>query len=322
MSKGNRRAELAFAGVAAALLALVVAWAAVSYSEQERQQRNDRNESAQHEANARPEQWEATCIEVSRSRPTTCVIQPPNAQAETERSERDLRAQEQMANWALLMFFATTAGVITTMIGLIYVVRAYRLNADATDHARIAAEAAQRGQRAWLSLGPLNKSLVSASVRKWRPRPLPRTGIDNMLRCEFEVVMENVGREPAQNIDLWFSHIPDDYVEGRPLVDFIWKGHENTTAGDKTTQRLGRTIFPGKQDRMAIAANYPLYDANAAAVVLQYVVMIRYDTGIIDGPRFTAKAISIHLTLGKDVSGEPSVRESSVNEIEVGSIAN
>lgn len=131
MPKSLGRTDIALGGIGAALVVLVVALGAISYSKQENQQRYQRQQTAQYQANDGEQQWKALCTPVTRNRPLSCVITPPDSQAETDRAEGDLRAQEQMANWALLMFFATIAGVVTTIIGLIYVVRAYLTNAMA-----------------------------------------------------------------------------------------------------------------------------------------------------------------------------------------------
>ena len=52
------------------------------------------------------------------------------------RSERDLEAQQDMARWAMLMFFASAASVVVTIVGLLLIWRTLHHTRRAADYAR------------------------------------------------------------------------------------------------------------------------------------------------------------------------------------------
>ncbi len=55
-----------------------------------------------------------------------------------------------MAEWAKWMFIVTGLGVLVTFVGVIYVIRAYQLNAEATNAATVAAKAAESSTVAFM----------------------------------------------------------------------------------------------------------------------------------------------------------------------------
>lgn len=254
MLKGLRRADLALGGLATALVLVVLALGAFAYSEQDRQQRREREQAAQHETNDSEQQWEAVCTEITRACTTTCIIQPPHTEAETQRAERDLRAQEQMASWALLMFFATVIGVITTIIGLIYVVRAYFINAQATRHASEAAKAATAAnQQTRAQFIAQQRPWLSCDVRDVRAHTSKK---DVTLMMEF--VLTNHGQSPATAVEICINKIGPYDDEHKSLFK-----HMTVVERQRGTED-GDVVFPSEAAPLKLTRGFGVpYDAPA-----------------------------------------------------------
>lgn len=138
------------------------------------------------------------------------AMQAPPANEDPDRKEwreeRDLRAQRHMALWAMWMFIATAAGVIATGVGLLYVIRAYNLNAEATRHAATAAKAATesansfvRAERPHFMVDKIELSGVDLSAfRPVDPSPAGVLGTVRRKRGPYVTVdMTNYGKSPA-----------------------------------------------------------------------------------------------------------------------------
>lgn len=218
MSKSVGRFDIALGGLGAALILVVIALGALTYSQQENQQRYEREQSAQHQANDGEQQWEAVCAPVARNRPFSCVLHPPNADAETQRAERDLRAQEQMANWALLMFITSVVGALTTIIGLIYIVKAYLANVEATEAATLAANAATstlHSGRAWIM--PSGRVEVDPLGPGFTFRDKPMNGGQRVA-----LLLTNFGQSPAMNVSSAAEQILIDTVGESSLAYMVF----------------------------------------------------------------------------------------------------
>jgi hypothetical protein len=122
----------------------------------------------------------------------------PNPERDEWRSEQDLEAQQDMAFWAALMFFASCTGVVITGIGVYFVKHTLDETRKATVAAIGAAEAAEHSadsykfsERAWIASG---KVRVTSSF----PPPAKKlTGV------AFAITWENTGRTPAVGCKLW-----------------------------------------------------------------------------------------------------------------------
>ena len=243
MSEGNRRADIALVGLAIAIVAAIIVWSIAALAYQHGRHAQGDEQAASHQTGDGEQQWKAFCLPVPITGASACVLQPPDSDAETERSKRDLRAQEEMADWALLMFFATFTGVAVTIIGLIYIVRAYRLNAAATDHARIAANAAVAQATA------AEKTFAVSS----RPYVLPipevefadrqevRLGVE-LVQMRYSVTLANYGNGLARIISLKVSHSfgLEPTFEYHPDAEALWFGKQQVILEGKSRLQSAR----------------------------------------------------------------------------------
>lgn len=184
------------------LAAIAVSWFWFGLRGYQHEHAKEREQAATYQTTNATQQIEATCAPVSRSRTTHCVASVPIPDGSNPYAEHDLRAQQDMAEWAFAMFIATIAGVVVTIIGLIYVVRAYRLNAIATDHARKAAEAAtEQAETAGKALAAERRPWVS--VDDVRLVGFAFEPINRAINITTIIVLRNAGQSPA--LDVWIS---------------------------------------------------------------------------------------------------------------------
>lgn len=103
----------------------------------------------------------------------------------------DLRAQQEMAQWAYAMVLATLTGVVITALGLVYVVRAFRLNASATEHAARAADAAAAANAQSTELARAYVCILSAEI-----------SVESGLPESITICIKNVGQTLARKVDV------------------------------------------------------------------------------------------------------------------------
>jgi hypothetical protein len=117
----------------------------------------------------------------------------------------DLRAQQEMAEWAYLMVASTIAGTIVTTFGLIYVVRAFRLNAAATEHAATAASAAAAANTLSIELNRAHVAILNAEIF-----------VESGMPGSVAILVRNVGKTIAKSVD-----IRDHVFFGAPNSEFM-----------------------------------------------------------------------------------------------------
>jgi hypothetical protein len=200
-----RLADAAIGAIAALALVAFATLSWLSYREYESQHREERETAANHRTDHRAEQGEAFCVEIPRQRARACVMQPPEPDADAKQAEYDLRAQQDMAQWAYAMFLATVAGLFVTAVGLIYVVRAFRLNAIATEHAANAADSAARANEHFVESVRAHVAIMNVGMTA-------QEGMPDALW----VTIKNVGQSRASAVRIadhtWFGP-PDDEAE-------------------------------------------------------------------------------------------------------------
>jgi hypothetical protein len=178
------------------ILLVIALYGGLLFVEQHRGHAEQDKRPAAYQADESEQHWEAFCSQAAGQSTATCIRQPPGSDADTQRAERDLRAQQEMADWALAMFFATVIGVVTTLIGLIYVVRAYYANVEATKAATAAADAANatlHSGRAWLiPSGDVEIDLLGPDYR-FRDE-LMEGGV------RVALMLRNFGQTPAMDV--------------------------------------------------------------------------------------------------------------------------
>lgn len=216
MSESNRRADLTFGiigAIAAAALAVAV-WGGLSWSNQHREHREEREAAASDQQENVREQVEAQCVGVPRSRTFSCTMDAPRTPGDEQYAIHDLRAQQDMSEWAFAMFITAAIGALITLAGVIYVAMTLHetrraaeatveANKTARDGFRLASENAARELRAYVYIQSLSNGVVKNGV-------LEDGAIADGLIPEIR--FHNSGKTPAVDakIDFRLAVIPPD----------------------------------------------------------------------------------------------------------------
>lgn len=119
-----------------------------------------------------------------------CIIERLDAQQEQNRAEHDLKAQQEMARWALLMLFVTTVGVI-------YIAQTLGATQLTLKEARAATKAAQDAVAATTETGRAQvRAYLSVRGGKFRVSERDEIRKKNEIDGYFTVI--NVGNSPAR----------------------------------------------------------------------------------------------------------------------------
>lgn len=123
MSDSAGRSSLTF-GVIAAITAVALAvalWGGLSWTSQHREHREQRDAAASHQQEDVREQVHAQCVGAPRSRSFSCTLDAPTTPNDEQYAIQDLRAQQEMSEWAFAMFVTAVVGACITLAGVIYV---------------------------------------------------------------------------------------------------------------------------------------------------------------------------------------------------------
>ena len=173
-------------GGAVLLACSLLVW---GYQREHAQQRHAAAEDSQH---AGPKKWKTECI--GKPGHLSCLAYAVEAESADKNAEYDLRAQQDMAEWAFAMFLVALAGLGATVAGLIYIVRAYRLNADATEAATKTLELQRNLERPYLFVAPPDPNEVRQISGDGFKEPDIRSFTESMSGAGG---IENHGRAPA-----------------------------------------------------------------------------------------------------------------------------
>jgi hypothetical protein len=195
---------------------LVVGVAFFLYAQRDHTQNRER--AAAYSAEYPSQQIQAECVQVPRTRTFTCVANAPEAGGDERYTQADLKAQQEMAEWALAMFFATAGGVLITFAGVVYVAMTLhetrRMSAEAakaTSASEVAAKAAQDA----------NAGFIDASKRELRAyvhvvkAEITDVAENNIPR--FVVQFINAGQTPAHKVIVAIGSLIT--VENDPVFD-------------------------------------------------------------------------------------------------------
>jgi hypothetical protein len=119
MFDSNRDKYIAF-GVAGTLLATAfIVWFFLLISDYQNQHAQQRQYASKYEAET-SEHYADSCLKepVSVTTIIKCVINSIDANREAQRSQYDLQAQQEMAEWAYSLFLLTGAGLVISLFGL------------------------------------------------------------------------------------------------------------------------------------------------------------------------------------------------------------
>ena len=130
----------------------------------------------------------------------TCVIDHIDAQNHWQHEAADLHAQQDMAEWALLMFLATLAGVV-------YIALTLGATRDAVAEARNATWAAEKSVKETRRIGEAQTRAYLLVERAWITQ-----SDENDIRIRAKI--KNFGQTPAIDARSWISI----WVESIPLL--------------------------------------------------------------------------------------------------------
>lgn len=132
---------------------------------------------------------EDRCLILDDPAKAICIREVVDAHNETERAERDLVAQSDMALWALIMLSVTALMAIITALGVWFVWRTLLATQKMAEDARIATaitrEIGEAQVRAYISI-----SRVSIAIDETAPHP------------KLQVVVKNAGQSPARSVEV------------------------------------------------------------------------------------------------------------------------
>jgi hypothetical protein len=295
---GSNRDDYSQIGRIGILALIIVAWAAMIWSMSAHYAaKRVRAEAATAQyAQSAAEQIERACASRSGLPLRECIREQVEANRGDQRSEQDLSAQQEMADWAFWMMVVSAVTMVLTAIALWFVRgtleatrEAVKDTSEATEAMRQANQIAAAAQRPWLTF--------SAKLAK-------AAGVNEKgLKLTFDVVIKNVGSSPAISCHLngkMFNTLRGgDGVETYTVKadTFIAEHAQETAAADKA----GFIVAPNEE----ITKNYSIglsrdqfgalegYDGLALYPVAIFSLCYRATT---DAEIFgqTAKGILIH----------------------------
>lgn len=269
-----------------------------------------------------------------------------NAEADKERADRDLKAQEDMAKWASYLFWATVASLILTLGGLLLIWRTLvhtKIAADASakmvfEAEKTTAAAIKGAEAAERSAADAREQLIT-SRRPWLSVTAEIAGdlqflldgageVQGLVDIEFKI--NNFGNSPAiatliyARIQPWpvdaFVGLRSNFVESlHNRKDCPTLGY-NVVPGGTKWQTHSLPIFPRDIEKGLAIYNLPGFPRGICTQVL---VCVAYDdpatkttheTGAVFnlGKVFTPAGTIISADLGVIEKGDLELRESIV----------
>lgn len=197
-----------------------------------------------------------------------CLYQLLQADAESERAEYDLQAQQDMAVWAFAMLWTSLASVFITGIGVVYVARTLS-EAKATTAAAIkAANAADETvaetrkireleTRPWLLFDP---AFSDGTI-----------GPEGLISADVIFAMANHGRSPAFNI--YFAADISDRPYGADLTGGLRRFCSDIL---QDSGSYGIAVKPGGEERaeFSLSATSGLFHTSGEGADIRYTAVV------------------------------------------------
>lgn len=192
MLGGDWRTHFAIRGIAIAALVLLfpVAWL-YNYSEKHAQ---ERQAAASKQLKGSDQKRPASCIDVATSKSFPCFVDVTQSEPSEDYTAYDLKAQQDMAEWAFAMFVASALGVVITGAATYWVAMTLHETRRLVNEAEKTTKAAEETTKTTREIG-------EAQVRAYVAPLIPGIAFDESLRPNFRVRLANTGNSPA----LWFS---------------------------------------------------------------------------------------------------------------------
>lgn len=205
-------------GALAALILAVVASAGTLWVYRQGQT-EQRQEAASYSSEIADQQSYDPCARLSGFVDgLNCVFREVKGSRENQRAEYDLKAQQDMAAWALALLIVSALGLMVTTVGVVYVAMTFR------ETRRMVEEASRSNDAAMIAARAAQES-VKVAVTSQRPW----VGMDNIktkpeypeVGREFRITatLRNAGQSPARRFRAYFD---DDPV----AIDYLWAGIE------------------------------------------------------------------------------------------------
>lgn len=120
MLKSDRLQLIVIAGLVFAVIALsIFGWAKLS--EYKLEHAEQRQKATTHKPEQAREQRQATCVDAAKKHSFPCVVDTEKSADEEKYTEYDLRAQQEMAEWAFGMMYVSGLAVLVTLAATVYV---------------------------------------------------------------------------------------------------------------------------------------------------------------------------------------------------------
>ena len=256
----------------------------------------------------------------------------PVADAEEKRAKDDLQAQQDMARYALWMFFATALTAFLTAAGVLLIwrtlihtrrasvyaglgARQARRAADASDRmaeeaaraTMAAVEASAEGRRAADAAHQANRPWLELKIAPGGPLEVNARGVS--LRSV--VTVRNRGRSPATNVlvitQLAAQSLEGDVIYKNLAVRKVAEVLENLRVHDRTT---GITVFPDSEDVQNHGTSLSPEELNAsrldsnAPLLISLAVAVRYRFG--EQTAETVESFSVLEAVGPEMNFDTS----------------
>lgn len=197
MSGRYRRLYGPIGGAALLVFALIGLGLAIGYRYQHA---DNRDQAAEDSANAGPKKFIAECAPVPKPGAPPCVMYAEEPEGADEYAKQDLKAQQDMAEWAFAMFWASMAGVAITFVGVLYVAATLNETRNATAAAQTAANAAHDANAGFQSASRRElRAYVSHADMVCDPVPMQDEG-GRITGYNVGILWKNNGTTPGRRV--------------------------------------------------------------------------------------------------------------------------
>lgn len=188
-----------------------------------------------------------------------CVSDGLQTYAAEQATNQDLKAQQDMALWALAMFVVSAFGLAVTLLGiyliyrtLIYTREAANLTQSTLDQTKRANDLVLQDQRAWLSAGA--EVVGDANISSGN------------YHFPIRFFVKNHGRTPAFNSIIFAETFGvGDGSNVFTVQEALFERAKNVYLRSESPHTMGKTIFPGDSVPLGKAPSISIDRMNASA---------------------------------------------------------
>jgi hypothetical protein len=176
------------------LLTISVWWGMTSFSAYQKEHADDYEQIATYQAGT-AEQYADGCLKDARDfiAMVKCAITSVDANRETQRSRHDLKAQQEMAEWAFALLLFTAGGFVASLIGIFLVWITFSATREANEIAK------ENGRAQVSAYVYISEAVLICKYEL----SLHKIGRDVCALIEFK----NFGQSPARNVSFFIEKI-------------------------------------------------------------------------------------------------------------------